>query len=122
VLADAVAPGDVVPLVPTGPDEVDPDTPAETFAPPVVLALDRTKSLVPSRITHPVTVTSLFALAAVEIGGAGWVSLWPLSAGVCCELPCTGDCVGCWLVVCAATTAIDTNAAAHVVPTIRRVM
>jgi hypothetical protein len=47
-----------VPDVPATPVEVDPVTPPEIF-PDVAdgAALARTKSLVPSRITHPVSVT-----------------------------------------------------------------
>jgi hypothetical protein len=47
-----------VPVVPIAPDEVDPVTPLERFPDALDgIALDSTKSLPPSRMTHPVNVT-----------------------------------------------------------------
>jgi hypothetical protein len=54
----AVADPDDVPDVPVAPVEVDPVTPPEIFPDaPDGIALASTKSLAPSRATHPVRVT-----------------------------------------------------------------
>jgi len=54
----SVADADDVPDVPVAPVEVDPVTPPETFPDAFDgIALASTKSLAPSRATHPVRVT-----------------------------------------------------------------
>ena len=112
----AVADDDAEPDVPVAPVEVDPVTPPEIFPDvPDGDALAKTKSLGPSRITHPVSVICWSAF----VRGAGAAAR---SAGRCCEFPGVGACVGAWLDPCAAATVAANTAAAHVLPRIRRVM